>query len=315
MRSPEPERPDRTDPLPFVSVIVPVFNDADHLRRCLERLQAQTYPGDRYEILVIDNGSVEPVDALVSAFDRARLVLEPKPGQFRARNTGVAASKGSVLAFTDSDCLPMRDWLERGVRRLLARPNCGQIGGRVQVFLRHPERPTAVEVYEALRAFPQKRYVEQEHYAVTANMFTFRSVYDAVGPFDERMISGGDNEWGQRVHRHGLDQAYCDTAIVLHPARRSFDTLGAKVRRTSTGHQHIESLRGGKPYSLRRFLYDLRPPVTELLGTLTDPRLKGIRPRLQCMGVTVYVRVVRAWARLRLALGQRISTGYERKPR
>jgi hypothetical protein len=209
----------------------------------------------------------------------------------------------------------MPDWLKRGVRALLARPNCGQVGGRVQVFVRHAERPTAVEVYEALRAFPQRHYIEREHYAVTANMFTFRRVWDAVGPFDERMLSGGDTEWGKRVRRHGWDQAYCDTAIVLHPARRSFDTLGAKVRRTSTGHQHIERLRGGKPYSVGRFLSDLRPPVGEILGHMTDPRLEGMWPRIQYASVAVYVRVVRAWARLRLALGCQIRTGYERKPR
>jgi GT2 family glycosyltransferase len=214
----------------------------------------------------------------------------------------VARSPGTVLAFTDADCLPLVDWLEVGVRALLETPNCAQVGGAVEVYPRDRRRLTAVETYELIRAFPQQHYVELEHYAVTANMFTFRRIFDLVGPFDEHMLSGGDNEWGKRLHDRGLVQVYCEEARVLHPARRSFGELYRKIRRTSIGHRYLNAIRQEKGYSPGRFLYDLRLPVKEVSRAMVDPRLPGLKPKLQYIGVTVFARVARAWARLQLEL-------------
>jgi len=293
---------------PTVSVIVPVLNDPDRLGRCLERLEAQTYPKELYEVLVVDNGSSEPVDTIVRRFPHATPLSEPRRGGFAARNRGVAGSKGAVLAFTDADCLPFSDWLRMGVQALLETPRCAQVGGAVLLFTRDPGRPTAVETYELIRAFPQRQYLEREHYAVTANMFTFRCVYEMVGPFDERMLSGGDNEWGRRLHDRGLVQVYCENARVLHPARPSFSALYRKIRRTSIGHRYLDRLRGERVYSPGRFLYDLRLPVKEILRAFADPRLRGVRRKLQYISVAVFVRMARAWTRFRLEIDPRGST-------
>jgi glycosyltransferase involved in cell wall biosynthesis len=301
---------------PFASVIIPVFNDPERLAECLERLEAQTYPQDIYEVLVVDNGSTEPVDAVVSRFARVTLVIEPRGGQFTARNAGVARAKGAVLAFTDADCLPADDWLEQGIRALLETPNCAQVGGAVESYPRDPRSRTAVETYDIIRAFPQKLYVELEHYAVTANMFTFRWVYDLVGPFDGHMFSGGDNEWGKRLHDRGLLQVYCDTARVLHPARRSFAELYGKIRRTSIGHRYLSTLRSGdaSSYSPVRFLYDLRLPVKDMFHAFRDPRLPGVKPKLQYVTVAAFVRFARAWSRLQLELHPRSIQGSKWMP-
>ena len=311
---PEPAGIPTDRPWPTVSVIVPVYNDPEGLARCLERLEAQSYPKDLYEVLVVDNGSSEPLDHVVGRFPQARLLTEPRGGQFSARNTGVAQSTGAVLAFTDADCLPLVDWLEVGVRALLETPGCAQVGGDVEVYARDRRRPTAVETYELIRAFPQQHYVELEHYAVTANMFTFRRVYDLVGPFNEHMLSGGDNEWGKRLHDRGLVQVYCEEARVLHPARRSFGALYRKIRRTSIGHRYLNAIRKEKGYSPGRFLYDLRLPVKEMSRAMVDPRLPDLKAKLQYIGVAVFARVARAWARLRLEIEPRQTHGKKWSP-
>src|ERR1044071_6513252 len=104
--------------LPFVSVIVPVWNDSARLDRCLRALEEQTYPGDLYEVVVVDNGSDEPLGPVIERHGRASLVRETKPGSYAARNTGLAHARGEVVAFTDADCLPAPDWIEQGVARL-----------------------------------------------------------------------------------------------------------------------------------------------------------------------------------------------------
>src|SRR5215216_464513 len=130
---------------PFVSVIVPVFNDAVRLRTCLEALVEQTFPRHRFEIIVVDNGSDQPLDGLVAELPRARLTVEPRPGSYAARNRGIALSRGDILAFTDSDCLPAPAWLECGVRSLTEDENCGLVGGHIEVVFSNPDRPGAVE--------------------------------------------------------------------------------------------------------------------------------------------------------------------------
>ena len=202
---------------------------------------------DRYEVLVVDNGSSEPVDWIVRRFHRATLVSEPRRGQFTARNTGVARSKGTILAFTDADCLPLLDWLEKGVQALLGTPSCAQVGGSVDVFPRHRRRRTAVKCYELIQAFPQKQYLELGRYAVTANMFTFRDVYEMVGPFDEQMFSGGDDEWGRRSMIAGSSRCIARTRGSCI-RRDGFTDLYEKIRRTSAGHRYLNALGGGRPY-------------------------------------------------------------------
>nr|MBA2449198.1 glycosyltransferase family 2 protein [Chloroflexota bacterium] len=140
---------------PFVSVVIPVFNDPDRLRTCLQALEHQTYPKDRYEVIVVDNGSAQTVGPLVDEFRQARSTYEKVPGTAAARNRGIALASGEVLAFTDADCIPAHDWLAKGVPRLLGTPDCGLLAGHIEVFFRDPEHPTAAEAYDALTAFPQ----------------------------------------------------------------------------------------------------------------------------------------------------------------
>src|SRR5271165_6829429 len=86
---------------PFVSVIVPHYNDLAGLRLCHDRLLAQTWPPDRFEIVVVDNNSRCGIDAVKAVAPRALVLLELTQGAGPARNAGVAASRGEEIAFLD----------------------------------------------------------------------------------------------------------------------------------------------------------------------------------------------------------------------
>src|SRR5437879_9493534 len=118
--------------LPLASVVVPVFEQTEPLKRCLAALAIQDYPGE-YEILVIDNGAVESLAPVVAGVARARLVPEPQAGSYSARNRGRREARAEILVFTDADCVPARDWLSAGVRALLAEPACGLVAGRIDL--------------------------------------------------------------------------------------------------------------------------------------------------------------------------------------
>jgi glycosyltransferase involved in cell wall biosynthesis len=289
---------------PLVSVILPVYNDPERLRKCLATLEAQTYPGDRYEVIVVDNGSDESLEPLTAAFPHVRLTTAGHPGSYAARNRGLALARGEVIAFTDADCLPAHDWIEKGVAALGAEPNCGLVGGKVEVFFRDPQRPTAVELYESITGFLQRDYVEQAQFAATANVFTFRSVVERVGPFEEALKSCGDLEWGQRVYAHGYRIVYADDVRVAHPARSSYGEVYRRARRIIGGMHDLDQRKHCRYIGLGRgFLVDSLPPVRASLRAWADPRLHGLTSKAKVIVVMFFVQYVQVWERIRLGLG------------
>jgi len=96
-----------------ISVVVPFYNAGRYIERCIKGLLAQSYPSTRYEIIMIDNNSTDGSAELVRKYSPIRLLVEPKQGSYAARNRGAAAAKRAIIAFTDADCVPAADWLER----------------------------------------------------------------------------------------------------------------------------------------------------------------------------------------------------------
>ncbi len=284
---------------PFVSVVIPVFNDAANLRVCLERLVGQTYPSERVEILVVDNGSDEPIDELVAQFERTSLYSESRPGSYAARNRGIAAAKSEILAFLDSDCVPAPDWLEKGVARLAANPGMGVVGGRVDFSFGDPENPSPVEIYDSLTSFKQKSYIEKSHFSGTGNLFAWRRVFERVGPFNAELKSGGDYEWGNRVYAHGIGIAYADDVRVTHPARQSLGPLLSKHRRVMGGIS--------VPFScpltfLKGQLVEALLLASTLAAIATDKRV-GAAGKGRTAAVALRVAATRITGRFRGALG------------
>ena len=295
---------------PFVSVIIPVFNDGQRLARCLQALEAQTYR-DRFEVIVVDNGSKEDPASIVAMFPHAKLSRQARPSSYAARNTGITLARGEVLAFTDSDCLPDPRWMEAGVDALVTTADCGMVGGAVEIFCQDETRPAAVEVFERITAFPQERYLRDYHYAVTANVFTWRRVMEQLGTFNEKLKSSGDNEWGNRVHAAGLKQVYCAEARVRHPARRTFGEIYRKTVRLVHGQR---DWKGPQSVTLGQIFTDLRPPLGMIWRALNDPRLQGIRQRLAFIVVNTFMRNVRGMTRIKIWIRDRLSSGAPTQP-
>lgn len=266
--------------LPLVSVIVPAFQHRAELIECLKALCEQDYAGE-YEVIVVNNGARGELDDLAPEFPRAVFIDEPTPGSYRARNTGLARARGTVLAFTDADCRPLRTWLTEGVKAALAHPECGLVGGRIDVFPQSPSAVSVAELFDLKFGFPQRHYVERRGYSVTANMFTTREVIAAVGPFRADLRSGGDAEWGQRVYRAGCRLIYNDSAAVLHPARDR-DELIRKLRRTAAGaRDRHPDWRACLVWCTRRLI----PPRHRIRSVLTDKKHR----------LTAYQKLLLVW--------------------
>lgn len=294
----------------FVSVIIPVFNDAARLKTCLEALENQTYPKSFYEVIVVDNDSDEDINGVVSQFSQAFTTRESRPGSYAARNKGISIAEGEVIAFTDADCIPASDWIEKGVENLLRIPNCGLVAGKVELFFKNPNEPSAVELYDAIRmGIPQKRYIEESKYGATANLFTSISVINNVGCFDDTLKSSGDSNWGQRVFDAGYKQIYAEDTCVAHPARDSLKQLYKKVIRITGGHQDVRRKKG---YSLKNFAKDIvkdfAPPIEFTLSIFVNKNLNNSK-KIKVIFVRLLVKYVSGWERIRLQIGGKSTRG------
>jgi glycosyltransferase involved in cell wall biosynthesis len=296
------------DELPVVSIIIPVYNDAERLARCLNCLASQTYPRDCWEAIVVDNGSGESPREIVERFAFCRFSEERTPGSYAARNRGVALARGEVLAFTDSDCQPLPDWLEQGVRCLLAGPECAFVGGHVEVFPANKNRPSAIELFDMVFGLDQRTNVEQSKFALTANLFTRRATFDRVGKFDDSLRSGGDADWGQRATAMGLSGKYCPAATVRHPARRRWGDLLRQTRRIAGGR--VDRHRSNRyRYATLHFFKTLAKATVPDMGRMARAwqRLRergyGIIDWARVALVILFVQYARLWEYARKLCG------------
>ena len=230
----------------FVSVIIPVYNDENRIQLALKALLQQTYPKNRYEVIVVDNGSndktVSVIKYFCSQFPKIiRLVFENSTqSSYAARNRGIAEAQGTLLAFTDSDCIPDRKWIEAG-NYTLSKYNSKCGGGKI-IFFYQNEKPNFYEHYDSARKLKQREFVEKSGFAATANMFASADLFDRHGLFRNDLISGGDYEFGQRLVSANEKLIYMPEAIVKHPARHTFKSIQKKAIRVAKGQKQLKTL-------------------------------------------------------------------------
>ncbi len=199
-----------------ISVIVPARNAAGTLPALLRGLAAQTLPRERFEVIVVENGSSDGT-AQVAAAGGARVVQEHIANRARARNRGAQQALGRHYAFTDADCIPQPGWLE-------ALSSCAHqaplMAGEVRT--RVSPRPNKIERFESLWRFGQEAWVASQGWAATANLLVQADAFRAIGGFDPswRRI-GEDVDFCFRARDGGYGLAFCRGAVVEHRVERA----------------------------------------------------------------------------------------------
>jgi GT2 family glycosyltransferase len=229
-----------------VSLVVPVRDAARTLPRTLPALAALTPAPE--QIVLVDNGSTDDTGGCLEAFATNRrdvLVLhEPRTGASVARNTGARAATGDVVAFTDADCCPHRDWLA-ALNAPLADATVGAVAGRLT------STPPAgvVETFSSLftlqaPAMPSRhtRWTPWAGGFPTANLAVRRELLSRLGGFDESVaIYGEDYDLCARLYATGAAIAYAPDAVVEHQQRVA---LGPMLRQAfGFGRSHAWLMR------------------------------------------------------------------------
>lgn len=262
---------------PRVSVIVPVRDDAQGAGELARALAAQTLGADAVEVVLVDDGSRDAAALATAVGGAARIErLDRSRGSYAARNHGLTVTTAPVVAFTDADCRPRADWLERGLRAV--EDGRGDlVGGRIDTPL--SVRPTVAETIDAARGLDQRRCVEEWGFAATANLLVRRSVLDEVGAFNERLRSGGDDELSRRAVAAGFRLVYADDVVVGHRARRRAREVARKALRVGYGGGRLRHVATGPAAHRPRLWTDVRAwrPRRDLLG-IDRLEAAGLRP-------------------------------------
>ena len=220
---------------PFVSVIVCSYNGGKTLAACLNSLGAIDYPA--YEVILVDDGSTDDTATIAAQFHHVRYIRQENHGLSHARNTGATASRGEILAYTDSDCMADRDWLYYLIGTLLSGEYAGVGGPNISP----PAQDWVQACVAAAPGGPSHVLLTDtvaEHIP-GCNMAWYRWAFDTVGGFDVEYHKAGDDvDFCWRVQQAGFEIAFSPTAIVWHHRRFTLEAFAKQQE----GYGEAESM-------------------------------------------------------------------------
>jgi len=289
----------------FISIVIPTFNDWHRLGLCLDALCAQTYPNAYFEVIVVNNDPADECPHWFKPYENVIILNEVKPGSYAARNRALEVAKGEIIGFTDSDTIPDPKWIENAVAYFWTNESVYRIAGAINLFYQ-TSRPTAVELYDALFAFRQKQYVEELGFGVTANMFTYKHLFDDIGPFNATLLSGGDYEWGRRANNSGYPIHFVDSVIVLHPARSKYNELKRKIKRVSGGHLSMKADATSRAKLMFNFLRGLKPKVEDINYIFKSNKIT-LAEKIMVFGIRHHLNILSNLEKVKISFGNKLE--------
>jgi len=219
---------EKNQEIPFISIVVCTYNRKNLLKECLTSIYLQDYPKSRFEIIVVDGGSTDGTKELCrEEFPSVRLVIESKGELAHARNRGAELASGSIVAFTDDDCIVDKDWVKnlaagfRFSRRIMG------VGG--PVYPLYPEMiPNKIYVKAALGLYCEGEELKLTQCIITSNAAFKKEIFNAT-KFNEKLAvtrkkkslsSGEDVAFCESIIRSGHQLLYTPYARAYHQVRK-----------------------------------------------------------------------------------------------
>jgi cellulose synthase/poly-beta-1,6-N-acetylglucosamine synthase-like glycosyltransferase len=197
-----------------VSIIIPTFNGVSRIGNCLDALLYQTAGRDA-EILVVNDGSTDNTADVVARYSGVRLITQSNAGPASARNRGALEARGTIILFTDDDCVPVPDWLAAMIEPFKDPSVVGVKG----VYRTHQRRLAArfVQIeyedkYRRMSDLPQIDFIDTYSAGFRRDRFLEMNGYDTSFP----VACAEDVELSYRMSARGWTMKFVSTAIVYH---------------------------------------------------------------------------------------------------
>ena len=197
-----------------ISIVIPTFNSAKVLGTCLESLTNQTVGRERYEVIVVDDGSTDETRDVVSKYP-VKYIYQQNSGPAVARNNGVRQAEGEIILFTDADCEPRSNWIEELVKPLRDPQVVGVKGTyktRQKELIARLVQIEYEHKYERMKKFKYIDFVD------TYSAGYRKDIFMKYGGFDERYprASVEDQEFSFRLSHDGHKMVFNPEAVVYH---------------------------------------------------------------------------------------------------
>lgn len=235
--------------LPMVSVVVPIYNGEADLPELINCLVSQTYPANRVEYLLVDNNSSDRTfDALKTAAINCPITIRPLSenqiqSSYAARNAGIRAATGEILAFTDADCRPQPQWLQQLIQPFIT-PDVVIVAGEITAL---PAKTLLEQHAERQDTLSQKHTLTHPFYPYgqTANLAIRRTAFITAGLFRPYLNSGGDADICWRILQTNTGRLeFAPAAIVQHHHRTTLKELASQWRRYGRSNRYLHELHG-----------------------------------------------------------------------
>ncbi len=215
--------------IPSFSIVIPTYNRPEQLAVCLQACARLDYPRDRFEVIVVDDGGVEPLDGIVACFRGTltlKLLQQENRGPAAARNRGASEAAGEFLAFTDDDCAPASDWLKALGRHCVASPDC-VVGGRTVNALPGNVYSTASQLLISYLCSFYNPISHNARFFPSSNLAFPTKQFRAVGGFDVTYprAAAEDRELCDRWLHLGRRMIYASEAVVYHAHALTLQTF------------------------------------------------------------------------------------------
>jgi len=212
--------------LPFVTVIIPAYNEEKYIEKCLEEWVNQNYPKDCYEILVYDGMSTDRTSGIIKNFEKkypglVYYKLNPKRKHVFAFNMGIQEARGELFVIFGAHAYPDRNFLKKSVETFLEvkkiEPKLAGVGGKIiKLYENRLARFVALIYSSPLSGASGFWYEDKQHFAKTVVYALYdRDIAIKVGMFDEDMIVGNDFEFNLRINKKGFK-------LYFNPEIRSY---------------------------------------------------------------------------------------------
>lgn len=258
----------------FFSIVIPTYNRPRQLAACLSSLQTLDYPRDRFEVVIVDDGSQVDLSSVVTSGTgdlTVRLLRQENAGPGAARNYGVAHANGDYIAFTDDDCMPKPNWLTSIAAHLERSPGALVGGHTLNALTENPYSSASQQLIDYLYAYFHNKD-KAIRFFTSNNMGVAKQTFLDVGGFNADLrIASEDRELCDRWLQHSYPMIYAPEVNIVHAHDLSLKSFWKQHFSYGRGAFYFHTARAKRTEDKIKV-----EPMSFYLNLLTYPLKQGV---------------------------------------
>jgi cellulose synthase/poly-beta-1,6-N-acetylglucosamine synthase-like glycosyltransferase len=204
---------------PFVSIVIPMYNEEKTVGECIEAILNQSYPSEQYEIIVVSDGCNDNSEEIVRNIMKSankfyiKMVRQENQGAAAARNFGAKSSRGAIVLFIDADCIADFRWIEEMIKPLSKNNVAGVQGAYKTKQKEIVAKLSQIEFEERFKKLQQTEYVD---FVGSFSAAYKREVFEKFNGFNTKFVMNEDVDLAYRISSDGYKLYFNPGAVVYH---------------------------------------------------------------------------------------------------